>query len=585
MKSKQNSKPPTSHIMTLADVIAEIKKLTATTSCQQGHYAEARSALTRICALAGRTPADVPANLAVVEKLLDGINPVLANLTTGSFQNLKSNARRAFSHVGLTGNKAAQKVEPSPDWKAIVELLPKYSRIKILRFASFCTRKGIAPGAVTEAAFGEFGIELESSLAAKKAMMAVQATADAWNYGRLHVPGWPDLTLVRPSNAKPPFMRRLDAFPKSFQDEFGVWLKRVRDADEGDAHAPAKPYRPRTIENHTFGTRYAASALVSIGAPLEEIVGLATLLKPTNINKVLEFIDARLNVQNSTTKSTTLLALLSLAKFGPTTCRKFEEPIRDRLKKIEKDAGPGRKSMTEKNRRCVMMFTDPATTSRLLKLAAVLMKKADAVENPCAVTARQAALAVTIAILFSNPLRAENLYGLDLDRHFQRVGKGKAEQIFVHIDGKEVKNGVARDFALTKQAAALLLHYLKRYRPILLQAHGQPENTNYLFPGTDNGHIAHSHAWLLIGNATEKYVGVRLSTHQFRHVTTYLVLAAQPGAYELAAKVLGHTSTEVTKSSYAGVEGISANLHFQNLVRAGGAYGGPAKKKSINSPF
>jgi integrase len=585
MKNKLNSKPPTSHTMTLADVISEIKKLPAKTSCQQGHYAEACSALTRICTLAGRTPADVSANLALVEKLLNGINPVLANLTAGGFQNLKSNVRRAFSVVGLSGMKSMQKVKPSPAWQALVGQLPKYSRIKILRFASLCTRTGIAPSAVTEAAFIDFRSEVETCLAAKKAMMVVQGTADAWNHGRVDVPGWPGLTLVRPTNAKPTFVLSLDAFPTSFQHEQGVWLKRVRDADEDDVHAPTKGYRSRTIANYTESTCYAASALVKIGMPLAEIVGLATLLKPTNIDKIIGFIETRLNAQNSATKTNTLLALLSLAKFGPTSCHKFADPIRDRLKKIGKGAGPEQKSMTEKNRQCVMMFSDPATARRLLKTSTVLMRLADAVENPCAVTARQAALAVAIAILFSNPLRAKNLYGLDLDRHFQRVGKGKAEQTFVHIDGNEVKNGVALDFALTKHAAALLLHYLKRYRPILLKAHGQPKNTNYLFPGTQDGHIAYSHASLLIGNATEKYVGVRLTTHQFRHVTAYLVLAAQPGAYELLAKVLGHTSTKVTKQAYTGLEGMQTNLHFQDLVRSAGAFGGPAKKKSINSAY
>jgi len=583
MTSPLHTKPPTAHIMTLADAKAAIKKLPATTSCQQRHHAEAISAFTRVAELAGRTPEDVPATPAAVQKLLDGLNPVLANLSTGGFQNLKSHLRRGFSLLGFTAKKPAAKAEPTPAWKAIIEPLPEYDRIKIWRFAGFCSRNGIAPDAVTHTTFTEFHQELDATLAAKKAMMAAQATAVAWNKARLNVPGWPDLILVRPSNAKPKLMLPFDAFPKEFNGEFDIWLKRVRDADENDAHAPNKPYRPRTITNHTEYTYYVASVLVMTGMPAAQITQLKVLLTPANIDKVLGFVETRLGNPNSPTKLSILYALLSLASFGPTVCRKYQAPLRERLAKIETRASRMHKTMTEKNRRVVTQFNDKATQGRLLKLSPVLMMKADAVKKPNAETARQALTAVAIEVLLANPLRAENLFKLDLDRHFQHVGHGKTAKTYVHIDGIEVKNGVDIDFQVPKTTMALIGHYLTRFRPILLQAHGQPEGTNYLFPGTIDGHIDLKHGVLLLGNATERHVGVRLTTHQFRHVFVHMILMQQPGAYELSAKVLGHTDTDTLKIHYSGLEHNAAIDHSQQLVRNSGGFGGLAAKKKAGA--
>jgi integrase len=578
-------KPRPAHGMTMADVVFMIKNLPAATTRKQGYYAEAISAVCCLAEITGRTPADIPATLNAIEKLLSGINPVLANLSRGGFYNLKSRCRRALHLVGQGAKKHAMKVELTPAWEASVAALPKYHRIKIGRFAAYCGYHSISPDAVTEALFAEFRAEIEASSTAKKAMLSVQAAATAWNYGQINVPGWKDLILIRPSNAKPDVMLPFDAFPKEFNGEFDIWLKRVRDDDENVAPAPNKPYRPRTIKNHTEYTFYAASVLVMTGMPASQITQLKVLLTPANIDKVLGIVETRLGNPNSPTKASILYALLSLASFGPTVCRKYQAPLRDRLAKIETRASRTRKTMTEKNRRVIVQFDDPANRHRLLKLSAVLMMKADAVKKPTAEAARQALAAVAIEVLLANPLRAENLFKLDLERHFKHVGHGKTAKTYVHIDAIEVKNGVDIDFQLPKATKALIWHYMTHYRPILLKAHGQPKGTNYLFPGTIDGYIDLKHGVLLLGNATERHVGVRLTTHQFRHLFVHLILIQQPGAYELSAKVLGHTDTKTTKIHYSGVEHNAAINHSQQLVRDSGAFGGPAAKKKVGGAF
>jgi site-specific recombinase XerD len=564
--------------MTLADGIKLIEKLPTKTTRMQARHSEAISAFRRVAQLAGRTPEDVLATREAINKLLDGMNPVLANLSPGGFYNLKSRVRRGLRLLGVIEKSGAKKVKLTAAWQAIVDALPEGPRIKIGRFSKFCSHNAIEPAAVSEAIFLQFRAEVEAMAVGKDAMKATKAAATAWNYGRLHVQGWPAIELVVPSNANPAFLLPMSAFPEGLQLDLEIWLKRVRDADEGDLHAPTKPFRPATIKARIFDCRYTASALVKVGMQPAEIVNLAILLKPANIDKVIAFIADRLGTQNAPTKIRVLAALLGLAKFGPPNCRKYTEALKGRLKTAVSQSGRKLVTMTEKNRHRVAAFKDPATVRRLLNLPIVLMKKADAVEVPTAETARQATIALAVEILLANPMRAANLYTLDLERHFQNIGQGNTSQVFVHIDGKEVKNYRDIDFQLPKSAKALLFHFVKRYRPLLLKAHGQPTGTCYLFPGTLNGHLDHKHAWQLLGNATEKQVGVRLSTHHFRHVTAYLCLSQMPGAYELVAKALGHADATTTKRFYTGAEHMSAIDCFQKVLRAAGAFDGPATK-------
>ena len=63
------------------------------------------------------------------------------------------------------------------------------------------------------------------------------------------------------------------------------------------------------------------------------------------------------------------------------------------------------------------------------------------------------------------------------------------------------------------------------------------------------------------------------------------ILIQQPGAYELSAKVLGHTDTDTLKIYYSGAEHNAAINHSQQLVRNSGAFGGPAVKTKAGGAF
>jgi integrase len=54
--------------------------------------------------------------------------------------------------------------------------------------------------------------------------------------------------------------------------------------------------------------------------------------------------------------------------------------------------------------------------------------------------------------------------------------------------------------------------------------------------------------------------------HLFRHVAAKLFLDAQPGAYEVVRRVLGHRSIETTTGFYTGLETAASVRHFDRTI-------------------
>jgi integrase len=570
--------------LTLADAIERIENLPKKNPRDATSHGEIIAAFKRVAGMTGLTPHDIEATPKAIDALVVGLNAPLAGMTKGSFANVLSRVRRGLRVLGLMNIPKSSHAPLTDAWKSLVATLSTTMRIKISRFSRHCAFNGIEPTSVNQAVFDEFGAVLDANLVGGTAKDAKKCAAIAWNFGRKHIKDWPDIEIVGPPASAARFTLPISAFSEGLRADIDIWHKRVSIAPENDEAAPSKPYRPATVESRLFDLRIIVSAMVQTGMEPTAIASMSDLLVISNVDATLQFLEHRLRTPYSATTARVLTALLGFAKYGPENCREHYPSIAKRLKNFEANSGLRRTTMTEKNRRRITVFNDPAAVKRLLGLSKLLMMEADKSTTPGVEAARKAMVALAIEVLFANPQRAGNLYTLDLSRHFQHVGTGKDRRIFVHVDGAEVKNGEDIDFEVTPTAKAMLRHFLNRYRPILIGKYPQPEGVNFLFPGTKDGHLCHKAAWNMIGRETERHVGVKLSTHHFRHVTAHLVLTSQPGSYELVAKVLGHKDSTTTRRYYAGAEHHAANKHFYDLLRANVAFGGTPKKLN-KSPF
>jgi integrase len=59
-----------------------------------------------------------------------------------------------------------------------------------------------------------------------------------------------------------------------------------------------------------------------------------------------------------------------------------------------------------------------------------------------------------------------------------------------------------------------------------------------------------------------------MTPHQFRHFAGRLMLQHSPGAFAAAAQLLGHKDDNTTRSSYSGIDTLSAGRQFDAFLEA-----------------
>jgi len=71
---------------------------------------------------------------------------------------------------------------------------------------------------------------------------------------------------------------------------------------------------------------------------------------------------------------------------------------------------------------------------------------------------------------------------------------------------------------------------------------------------------------LLIKTYLWKRAGIKLTTHQFRHLAAKTILDDQSGEYETVRQLLGHKNLKTTTGFYTGMRTRRAGLHHQSLI-------------------
>ena len=215
---------------------------------------------------------------------------------------------------------------------------------------------------------------------------------------------------------------------------------------------------------------------------------------------------------------------------------------------------------TDKNRRTLRQFDDPAILQRLFNFPSRLWDevKRDAKPNSQTLVKAQAALAV--AILSYMPIRLQNLATLTFDVDlFLREGSRATSSL--ELSAGKVKNRIELAFDIPSDVAKMLIEYRNRIAPKVI-GH-RPDKLFVRADGTPKNQWAV--AWL-IRTYLKRRVGIVFSSHQFRHLSAKVLLDAQPGNFETVRQLLGHKSLRTTVGAYAGIDSRRAGRHHQRLV-------------------
>ena len=525
----------------LANVIEQVQ---CDPTLSDGRRRDMVSGLRRVASALAHETADIPAVPKWLQPRLSRVMPAALGITDKTWQNAVSDARSALAHVGIVTRRSRHSDDLSAVWRdlwqAVLATNDKSLTVGLGRFVHFLSARDVEPEDVSQYHADAFHDSIMADEIKKSPAWVWKNAVWGWNLAIERISVWPQTRLSLPS-CKTVFKLPDEELPAAFLDDLRMLMQRLSKPDLFGEFGPARALRPATIEHNTGMLKRFASELIHAGVPATEIVSVAALCDPGFAELGLRAMVARNGGGTNTVIADTSSMLRNYARR-----LELDNEIIKRLTKLaQRLARPPQRGMTQKNRSRLRPLQDPATLRRLLELPEQLMKKSANLPPKDAALAREDALA--IAILLVCPLRIKNLSGLHVDRDVQRPGNG---QVFIAIAEDQVKNGQPIEFELPPSVRKVFDKHLETRVPLLCP-HGCP----WLFPRRDGlGPVDVRTFSTRLSKRIRQEIGLEINPHLFRHLTAMIWLTANPGAYEAARRLLGHSSASTTISFYAGLE-------------------------------
>ena len=556
--------------------------------------------------------------------------PRCYGLTKDTHRNMVSNLRYIFCRLGLHADGGYGRNRLSPAWKKLYQNLPTAERQRgLVLFLRFLTLSGVEPETVTPDMIDRFEAWCGSEILEKDPGGMGRRAAGNWSFAQKHVPEWPQVVIIR-TGMRDHYGIPLEQFPAPFQAEVegflaGLSVDPLAGSDGGNpfrrlaaqareraanaavphkAAANTKPQSPRsgrralsprTVQTRRDQIKLAATALVLSGVSIETITSLSMLVTPLDhAGAILDFHRERLRQRMSQAgedlveddlRNSTIAGIGEVLRQIGKFVAKLPEAEMEELNGLLSLVKPDQQiTMSEKNRvRLKALLADPAYSM-------LLHTPRQWLENDAAdpkLKPRDAALiamyAAALEVFLMLPLRRANLLQLRLDVHLRRpAGGGFIAEIF--IPAKMVKNRVPIHWPVERDSARLLDVYIRKYRPLLAQ-----EGNEFLFPGIGDRHRDEAEFASALSERVEREIGAEFNCHLARHFAVVRYLRANPGAYEIAAQILGHKNPETTRRSYCGLEQDAAARHVNAVLRqdrqqtkmiALGAFHRPRRRKT-----
>jgi integrase len=230
------------------------------------------------------------------------------------------------------------------------------------------------------------------------------------------------------------------------------------------------------------------------------------------------------------------------------------------LKTLRSKLGTLPPGLTEKNKALLRTLDDPRLMTALVQLPDRLWHSARRALAKSHRSFVDLQTALAIDLLVHVPLRMQNLSALRYDVHVHWP-QGRRKPALITLNRDETKTRIELNYELPTRLADRLNVYRNEIAPAII---GRRPDIMFL---SKTGKMRSQPA---IANAIHKailrYVGVKMTPHQFRHVCAKIILDQNPGAYELVRQILGHTSQRTTTSFYAGIDTRRAGRAHAELV-------------------
>jgi integrase len=544
-------------IANLADVLERLPM----TDLPEPAHRDVRWAVNALCTGLGVAPIDVAADARSIRDRLDRLSPAMLGFRSeASFNNMRSILRRVLRIMGKTAHRRARNEPLSPGWAALYERLKtRTAKGGMGAFISWCSAEGHAPGDVGDQHVERFAHFLEQGSLHAAWRKRVDSTVREWNKAAKAVDGWPSTELHTPWGRREVVTLPMEALPIAYQGSVEEYLHYLENPPLDDDFAPLRGLRPETIKSKRSALRYMASVLLRAGMPDEQLRSVDDLVTPAAVDCILAHFEPD---QNGAGRVTCLQMAMHLKAI--TTSQRSPSPeVVHRLRQTIRRYKSRTRGLTKRNREKVMRLADDRIAAKLFTLPPKVFDALSKIKIPTVRDANLAAAALYVGLSLVWPARVGNLSKIHLTENIIRSGTGRTARMFIHFDAAMVKNYKDLEAELPPDVAHLVDLFIHRYRHLLVRA-----PSSFLFPHRDGGPRHRGVIWGAVTKLTERYVGVPVNPHLFRHLAAHFFLKAHPGNYEVLRRTLGHSSIDTTTGNYAGAEDEAAIRMFdENVLR------------------
>jgi integrase len=555
MRIKRKTNGPalraTDPTVTLADLLIALEH---ETSLSATRLRDLHSAVKRVAGLLGNEPAGIPLDLPAISTKLAGVNPIAVGVSAKTLSNLRSGFLTAVKVSGLKPVQRPAKRPLSPAWAALVaQLSGKRAHLGLSRFARYASANGIGPDQVNDATIEAFVAAVrEGSLHRRPNVLHRQVTL-IWNEVA-KLSGFRSITAV--SFRRPAKRTEWTLLHKALRLDVDDYLTWCAGTDAFAADARPRALAPRTLKLRRDQIHAAVTALVESGIKSSAIRSLSALVSPENFKRILRRRHEAVGGCENNFNRDLAEALVQVAREWV----KVDAGALAELTRLTGKVPMRAAGLTDKNKRFLRQFDDPAVLHRLYDLPSRLWAevKRDGTPNFRTLAKSQAALAV--AILSHMPLRLQNLTALAFGTHLFMREEARAISS-LELSASEVKNGTELAFDIPPKVAKILIEYRDRIAPKVIGR--RPER---LFVNVDGTPKSQSTVAWLITTYLERRAGIVLTAHQFRHLSAKVMLDSEPGSIENVRQFLGHKNYKTTTNFYSGIDSRRAGRHHQNLI-------------------
>ena len=426
-------------------------------------------------------------------------------------------------------------------------------------FANWCAGQGIDPDHVDDGKLQSFHTWLETRTLCPKPRDLVRRVPNIWNEATERFEIWPKIKLTSISFKVPRKHLPWEALNADFRRDVEAYLDMRANPDLFDErpNAPTRKLAVSTIRVQREHLRLAACVLIESGIAVEAITSLADLVRPANVKTILRHYHLQANEQPNAFVVCLMQTFLQVAQYYLNA----PAEVMAELKRLASKLPPLPFELTAKNRTLLRQFESDELRAKLLflpdQLVADVMRKL----KKDKVDFVKAQVAIAIDFQLAIPLRPQNLSALNWSRHFVEPD-GPKGRLLLHIPKEEMK----RSADYTAEVPGDVAKGLRWYRRRILSRLGA-DGDGFLFV-TAKGRLKDQRTITVqIIKIIERYLGVHMTPHQFRHLCGTSYLEARPEDTETARALLGHSSVKTTRVYVGSATRRASRAYGDHLFR------------------